>query len=102
MPTGIAAPYPYLTANVGDIDITGHRRPISYYRETVFGLRRTPYIAVHRPHGHGRPTAQTPWAWTDSVGSWAWNVPEGSSVSVDVYSDAKEIELVLDGRSLGT
>ena len=52
--TGIAAPYPWLTGWVGDIDITGHRRPMSYYRETVFGLRHAPYIAVHRPQFHGR------------------------------------------------
>ena len=43
---------------VGDIDITGHRRPMSYYRETVFGLRRAPYIAVHRPQFHGRASVQ--------------------------------------------
>ena len=55
--TGISAPYPWLTGWVGDIDITGHRRPQSYYRETVFGLRHEPYIAVHRPQFHGRPTA---------------------------------------------
>ena len=33
------APYPWLAAWCGDIDITGHRRPASYYREIVFGLR---------------------------------------------------------------
>jgi beta-galactosidase len=99
---GFAAPYPYRIAHVGDIDITGHRRPMSYYRETVFGLRHTPYIAVHRPQGHGRPTAQTPWSWADTVASWTWDVPEGSPVTVDVYSDAEEVELLLNDRSLGT
>ena len=53
VPTGISAPYPWLAGWVGDIDITGHRRPVSYYRETVFGLRAEPYIAVHRPEFHG-------------------------------------------------
>jgi hypothetical protein len=97
-----AAPYPALLANAGDIDITGHRRPISYYRETVFGLRHTPYIAVHRPQGHGRATAQTPWAWTDTVSSWTWDVASGSPITVDVYSDADQVELLVNGRSLGT
>jgi hypothetical protein len=101
VPTGMGAPYPYLTAWVGDIDITGHRRPMSYYRETVFGLRRAPYIAVHRPEFHGREVFTTPWAWTDSVSSWSWDVAEGSPATVDVYSDAEEVELLLNGRSLG-
>jgi len=101
VPTGISAPYPWLSGWVGDIDITGHRRPQSYYRETVFGLRHTPYIAVHRPQFHGRPVAKTPWSWTDSVSSWSWDVPEGSPATVDVYSDADEVELLLNGSSRG-
>ena len=75
--TGIPAPYPGSRAWVGDIDITGLRRPMSYYRETVFGLRHEPYIAVHRPQFHGRQTFRTPWSWTDSVSSWSWDVPAG-------------------------
>jgi hypothetical protein len=98
---GLAAPYPYLVASAGDIDITGHRRTVSYYRETVFGLRSTPYIAVHRPQFHGRPTSQSPWSWTDSVSSWSWDVADGSPATVDVYSDADEIELLLNGSSIG-
>jgi beta-galactosidase len=99
--TGISAPYPWLTGWVGDIDITGHRRPASYYRETVFGLRHEPYIAVHRPQFHGRPTSKTPWSWTDTVSSWSWDIPQGSPATVDVYSDADEVELLLNGRPIG-
>ncbi len=99
--TGTAGPYPYLLAKCGDLDITGHRLPASYYREIAFGLRRDPYIAVHRPQHHGRPTVKTPWSWDDVVGSWAWDVAAGSPVTVDVYADAGEVELFQDGRSLG-
>jgi beta-galactosidase len=35
------------------------------------------------------------------VSSWSWGVPEGSPVKVEVYSDAEEVELVINGRSLG-
>jgi beta-galactosidase len=100
-PTSLAAPYPWLTASSGDIDITGHRRPISYYRETVYGLRHTPYLAVHRPQHHGHPTVQSPWSWTDSVSSWSWAVPDGSPVTVDVYSADDEVELLVNGRAVG-
>ena len=101
VPTGISGPYPWLAGWVGDVDITGRRRPASYYRETVFGLRHRPYIAVHRPQFHGGAVFRTPWSWTDSVSSWSWEVPDGSPATVDVYSDADEVELLLDGRSLG-
>ncbi|WES63066.1 glycoside hydrolase family 2 TIM barrel-domain containing protein [Microbacter sp. GSS18] len=100
--TGTAGPFPYLTAECGDLDITGHRRTISYWREIVYGLRAEPYIAVHRPRHHGRPTATTPWSWDDTVASWTWDVEPGASVLVDVYADADEVELLLDGTSLGS
>jgi hypothetical protein len=95
------APYPWLLAHVGDIDITGHRRPASYYREIVFGLRTDPYVAVLRPERHGRELSATPWAWSDTVGSWSWAGAEGKPVTVEVYSDGDEVELLLDGQSLG-
>ncbi|WP_436789969.1 glycoside hydrolase family 2 TIM barrel-domain containing protein [Yinghuangia sp. YIM S10712] len=99
-PTHVA-PYPYLVAACGDIDITGHRRPASYYREIVFGLRTRPYLAVRRPEHHGKAFAGTPWAWSDSVGSWTWPGFEDAPIAVEVYSDADEVELLVNGTSLG-
>lgn len=99
--TGTAGPFPYLLADCGDIDITGHRLPASYYREIAFGLRTEPAIAVHRPQHHGRPVAKTPWSWDDAVSSWTWGVEAGAPVTVDVYADADEVELVLEGMVLG-
>ncbi|TVZ04591.1 glycoside hydrolase family 2 protein [Trebonia kvetii] len=98
---GFAAPYPWLLAGCGDIDITGHRRPASYYRQIVFGLRDQPYLAVRRPEHHGKTWTGTPWAWSDSIASWTWPGSEGAPVTVEVYSDADEVELFLNGRSLG-
>ncbi|NNN29184.1 glycoside hydrolase family 2 protein [Streptomyces sp. S3(2020)] len=95
------APYPHLVAGCGDIDITGHRRPASYYREIVFGLRAEPYIAVRRPEHHGKTWAGSPWAWSDAVSSWTWPGFEGRPVTVEVYSDADEVELVGNGNSFG-
>ena len=93
--------YPWLTAWCGDIDITGHRRPQSYYREIVFGLRADPYVAVRRPEHHGQAPHSTPWSWSDAVSSWSWDGSEGARVTVEVYADADEVELVLNGQSLG-
>jgi beta-galactosidase len=95
------ASYPYLVAGCGDIDITGHRRPASYYREIVFGLRSEPYIAVRRPEYHGRSWAGSPWAWSDTVSSWTWPGFEVAPVTVEVYSDADEVELLGNGNSFG-
>ncbi|WP_291055840.1 glycoside hydrolase family 2 TIM barrel-domain containing protein [Herbiconiux sp.] len=97
----IAAPYPWIAAWCGDLDIIGHRRPASFYREIVFGLRGEPYIAVVRPRDGDATFYAGPWTWSDSISSWTWPGQEGSPLTVEVYSDAEEVELLLDGISLG-
>ena len=96
------APYAWRTAWCGDIDITGCRRPQSYFREAVFGLRSDPYIAVLRPEHKRSPNRHpSPWSFPDVVASWSWPDCEGDVMDVEVYADADEVELVLDGQSLG-
>lgn len=98
---GALGAYPFLISFAGDIDITGERRPASYYREIVFGLRSEPFIAVRRPHTRGREMKAAPWSWTDSIPSWTWSDTGANPLEVEVYSDAPEVELLLAGTSLG-
>jgi hypothetical protein len=96
---GFVGAFPWRLSYAGDLDITGRRRSVSYYRETVWGLRSTPHIAVHRPGASG--VAVTPWAWSDSFDSWSWHGAEGEPLRVDVYADADEVELWLNGEVVG-
>jgi hypothetical protein len=100
---GLGREYPYLLAYCGDIDITGYRRPASYYREIVFGLRVEPFIAVQHPARFEHTlVASPPWAWSDVVEGWSWSGFEGKPIRVEVYADAEEVELLLNGQSLGS
>ena len=99
---GFMGEYPWLTANCGDFDITGFRRPVSYWREIVWGLRAEPYVAVRPPAHHGEATsAGTGWSFTDAVASWSWPGFEDQPVTVEVYADADEVELLVNGTSVG-
>lgn len=99
--TGFFKPFPVYLAYCGDIDILGNRRPMSYYREIVWGLREDPYIAVEFPeHYQDRPFC-TPWTQNDSLSSWTWPAYEGKPIKVEVYSNSDEVELFLNGESLG-
>ena len=93
--------YPERTAYIGDLDLIGYRRPISYLREIVYGLRKQPYIAVERLNRYGMTCSKTPWMFKDNISSWTWPGYEGKPAVLDVYSDAEEVELFLNGRSLG-
>ncbi len=93
--------YPSLAAMTGDIDITGYRRPVSYYREIVFGQRTAPYIAVQRPEHYHDISVPSMWSFSDSVSNWSWSGFEGKPVKVEVYSPADEVELFINGKSVG-
>ena len=98
---GFGAAYPCQLAGVGDIDITGFRRPVSYFREIVFGLRREPYIAVQNPYRYGQTLLRTPWLLSDTVSSWTYPDCVGKPVCIEVYACGDEVELLLNGVSLG-
>lgn len=99
--SGFFSPYPVYLAHVGDIDITGFRRPMSYYREIVWGLRKAPYIAAQLPQHYHEQMNGTPWAVSDCIESWTWPGYEGQPIKVEVYSDAEKVELFLNGKSVG-
>ena len=93
--------WPSRSAYVGDIDLVGNRRPISYLRQVVFGLRKAPYIAVQKVNHFGEKASQTPWMYKDSLESWTWPGYEGKPAAIDVFSISEEVELFLSGISLG-
>lgn len=88
--------YPWVAAYCGDMDLLGSRRPQSYYREIVWGLRSEPYIAVQRPAHYGKKTVTTPWSWTNAISSWTWPGYEDKPIIVEVYSDADEVALMVN------
>lgn len=98
---GFGAQFPCQLAYCGDMDITGFRRPLSYFHELVYGLRTDPCIAVQRPDKHGVPLMRTPWILSDSVSGWTYPGMEEKPVTVEVYAAGDEVELLLNGVSLG-
>lgn len=97
---GFGAQFPAQIAYVGDVDITGFRRPASYYREIVFGRRKKPYIAVQNPEHFGENLIKTPWVISDAISSWTFSGYEDKPVVVEVYSPADEVELLVNGKTI--
>lgn len=95
---GFGARFPCQLAYCGDIDITGVRRPLSYYREIVFGLREKPYIAVQKPEHYGKKLIKTPWVLSDSLRSWTWPGFEGHPIVVEVYAPGDEVALYINNQ----
>lgn len=99
--TGVYGMYPWRYAYCGDFNVIGDRRPVSFWREIIWGIRKQPYIAVKNPFQYGEIPVCTAWGFTDAIHSWNWKGAEGKNIEVEVYSDAEEIELLINGNSYG-
>lgn len=94
-------PWPIHLANSGDIDICGFKRPQSYFRDLLWGVRSEPFIAVMDPQICGKKVQFGPWGWDPVIDSWSFPGQEGKPTRVDVYAVDDEVELLVNGVSAG-
>lgn len=104
-------PYPWHLAYSGEIDATGRKRPAAYYRQIVWKTGIDPIAAfVAPPAGTDDlpdrlmwpgPRENPGWSLEDVYQSWSWQGHEGEQLDVVVYSEFPEVELFLNGKSLG-
>ena len=94
------ADYPWRTSYDADFDICGFERPQLAYRQIVWGSQKT-YIASRDPRYHGQAEKICQWGWPLVHHHWSWPGCEGMPTTLEVYSPAEEVELLLNGASLG-
>ena len=94
------SPFPWRLANCADFDLCGFARPQLAYRRIVWGSRET-YIVSRHPEHYGKTEILSGWGWPECDHAWSWKGHEGKPVLVEVYSAADEVELFLNGRSVG-
>jgi len=96
--------YPWNLAFCGDIDICGWRRPQSYYREVLWRENKIAlFVKPPVPSFPINPNKQfwSKWEWYDAVADWNWSAYEDQPLEVSVYSSCEQVELFLNGKSLG-
>ncbi|MCC8068000.1 MAG: DUF4982 domain-containing protein, partial [Clostridiales bacterium] len=95
------SPYPWKAAYCGDVNLIGDRRPVSYWREMIWGFRTKPYIAVQPPKHYGETKHGSQWCFSDAYRSWNHKDYIGKGIVVEVYAAADEVELLVNGKSVG-
>ncbi len=98
---GFHKPYPWLLADVGAIDILGNLGAEAEYAATVWGLRKKPYIGV-QPVNQKKTPYKGVWRGTNAFGSWSWLNCDGNKAIVEIYADAESVELIRNGKRLGS
>jgi beta-galactosidase len=97
----LIAGYPWHASNCGDLDLTGQRKPQSYYREILWNAGDRIYATVRLPEPEGKKTIAVGWAVSPTLPSWTWPGQEGKELQVEVYSAADKVRLFLNGKSIG-
>jgi len=94
-------PYPWISSECGAIDLLGNPGAPAKYAAVVWGQEEKPYIGV-RPVNHpGVQPTKGLWRGTNAIDSWSWKNCRGHKAEIEVYADAYEVELILNGKSLG-
>jgi beta-galactosidase len=89
------------SAHCGDLDLTGHRKPVSHYRDILWNGGDRVYAAVRLPEPEGRKIIAMLWAVVPTLPSWTWPGQEGKELQVEVYSGAERVRVFLNDRLIG-
>jgi beta-galactosidase len=93
--------YPWHAADCGDIDLTGYRKPQSYYRDILWNGGDRVYATVRLPEPPGKKIIATMWATYPTLPTWSWPGQEGKNMQVDVYSGTEKVQLFLNDKLIG-
>ena len=98
---GFNKPYPWLLADTGALDILGDPNGEMLLAQAAWGQLQAPAIAVQPVNHPGVKPAKMVWRGTNGLPSWSWQGCDGNKAIVDVYTDAAQVELFINGQSLG-
>jgi beta-galactosidase len=87
---GEAASWPSRAAPFGLLDLCGFKKPLGWFRQSLWSDKPMVYLCVPIPAISHH---------SDALESWNWTA--GSTVKVACYTNCGEVELTLNGRSLG-
>lgn len=92
----------WVSAGSGRIDLTGKPLGEALYTRVALEADNGPYIAVCPVNHTGDRHSPSAWKMTNAMPSWSWTGCEGKKANVEVYARAARVELILNGRTVGS
>ena len=98
---GWGVSYPWLSCWQCDLDMTGFRLPISYYRNVVWGLDPGIHLFTRHPSRTGFHCYGNGWHWEEVFPSWTYeDCWIGQPVVAVAYTTAEEVRFLLNGAEV--
>jgi beta-galactosidase len=95
------AGYPWHAAYSGDLDLTGFRKPSSYYRDILWNGGDRVFATVRLPEPEGKKIIAMAWSVYPTLPSWTWPGHDNRPLTVEVYSGAERVRLFLNDKLIG-
>ncbi len=92
----------WVSAGSGRIDLTGKPLGEALYTRVALEADKGPYIAVCPVNHTGERHSPSAWKMSNAMPSWSWTGCEGKKANVEVYARAARVELILNGRRVGS
>jgi beta-galactosidase len=99
--SSISLSFPWFNCYCGDVDLIGQSKPQWLHRKVIWGISKLE-VAVQRPVPAGRNELISRWGWSDELSSWTWPGADGKNVKVRVYSTGDRVQLLLNGKEVGS
>lgn len=86
----------------GMFDTTGNIKPRGLLRRTLWNEEPQVYIFSQNTDWKKDTSVFAPWSWEKLYAHWNWPDLKGKMINVKCYTNCDEVELFLNGKSIGT
>jgi beta-galactosidase len=93
--------FPWHGSYSGDLDLTGYRKPASYYRDILWNGGERVFATVRLPEPEGKKIVSIGWSVYPTLPSWTWPGSDGKDLQVEVYSGTEKVRLYLNDKLIG-
>jgi beta-galactosidase/beta-glucuronidase len=95
---GEAGQYPGRHSTSGILDLAGNKKPEFYFRQSLWSDKPMVFTGTTDRLAEKGPVS----LWAHKMVDPVWNWTEGQMISVNVFTNCREVELFLNDQSLGT
>jgi beta-galactosidase len=100
-PSPLFPGFPWHASYCGDLDLTGFRKPSSYYRDILWNGGDRVFATVRLPESDDKKIVAIGWSVYPTLSNWTWPGQENKLMTVEVYSGAERARLYLNDKLIG-